>query len=203
MNILNLKPPAWKVARWLGFLLIVGVLLLTLRGSGQPARTALSPLNPGTPAAPALASGTADPVAAEEAALGRSLEAILGQIAGVGRVTVDVALASSDRRSYAIDTTTNRTTTTEKDQGGGARTTAQDSVQDKVVLARDSGGDNPVVVQVSRPEVRGVLVVAEGAASALVRAEIGQAVAAALAVPLYRVVVVPAKGGAQNVSAQG
>jgi stage III sporulation protein AG len=209
LRILNLKPPDWRKVRVLAVLLVAGVLMLTLRlpggggspGGPRPAAPAHAPAAAG-PAQPAPAQRAGavptDPVAAQEEEMDRSLEAILSRVAGAGEVRVAVSLAGGEERRFAADSTTSRTTTTEK---GGAtnRTTTQDSVQDRVVLAQrgSGGGDAPVTAQVLRPQVRGVLVVAGGAASPAVRAELSQAVAAAADVPLYRVVVLPAanRGG--------
>ena len=191
MKLLGLKPPDWKVARWLGALLILGLLLLSLRGVGQSPPAV--PASTGQVASPP-ASDAADPVAVEERSLSASLESVLSQIEGAGRVSVRVSLAAGNSRKYAADTTTDKTTTVEKDSGGGTRTTTQDNVQQKVDLANNA----PVTVQVSRPEVNGVLVVASGAGNAAVREELAQAAAAALGLPLYQVVVLPSAPVAGN-----
>lgn len=205
-KLLNLKAPDWKKVRVLGILLLAGILLLSLRlpGGGRGPSHLPAAASPATApphkATQPQAAVPADPVAAQEAAMDRSLARILSRVAGAGTVHVAVSLAGGEARRFAQDSTTSRTTTTERGgSGGGAtnRDTTQTSVQDQIVLARDgtAGGQAPVTAQILQPEVRGVLVVATGATSATVRAEISQAAAAAAGIPLYRVVVLPGREG--------
>jgi stage III sporulation protein AG len=182
VRLWNLKPADWRTAAWLGALLLAGVILLFAHPAGAPA--------PGTAAAPGGgASGataalpTGDPLRAEEAAMDADLERILGRIAGVGAVSVQVHLAYGPVTDFATDTQVS-------ESGGGAA--AQSSESDQVVLA---GSGAPAVRAVQAPQVDGVLVVAQGASDPRIALELTQAVEAATGAAAYAIVVLPGGGG--------
>jgi stage III sporulation protein AG len=137
-----------------------------------------------------------DIISLENVEAGR-LENILSQISGVGSVEVTVNLASTTGRDYAVNTTINNKTSQEKDQRGGNRSTTEISENGQLVLAHESQGSQeaPVVVKEVKPEVKGVVVVAEGAGDAVVRSELMKAVQVYLDIPLYKVIVLPKRGG--------
>jgi len=124
------------------------------------------------------------------------LERILSQVAGAGRVSVNVTLDGGPSYLYGENETVTEKKTDEKDRNGGTRLIDEVSrVVQMVILHQGSGGDKPVVVQVKRPQVTGVLVVADGAADSRVRARLIEAVSTLLDLPTYRVVVVPRSTG--------
>lgn len=88
------------------------------------------------------------------------LESILSQIAGAGGVHVMVVMENDGVRAAAQD---------------GTRTLMQ--------------GNAPFVTEEKAPEVRGVLVVAEGAASARVREALSEAVSALLGIDIHKIKV--------------
>ena len=59
------------------------------------------------------------------------------------------------------------------------------------VMQKDKGGEAPFVKSEISPKVRGVLVVADGAADNNVAANLKRAVCAALAVPIHKVEIMP------------
>lgn len=161
-------------------------LLILLNGASRP------PAAPGTAPAgvpPAAPNAAQETPAGLEAALAGELEAILSGVEGAGRVRVQVALDGGVERVFALDRTLNATTTEERDRSGGLRVITQNDAQDKVVAVQGGGGQEPLVRQVLRPKVRGVLVVAEGAGDPAVRDTLARAVQTALGVPLHQVTV--------------
>lgn len=210
MEFLRLKEPQRRVALYATAAVAAGVLLLLALGEmgrrSGPAGGVLTPgglPGSGAPAGAAEVAGASgggaeaapagDPVALMERDLALSLEQILAQVAGVGRVRVQVTLAGALERDYVSDRTVQRTTTQERDQAGGSRVVTQAEETDKVVAVQGGRGLEPVLHQLRRPEVRGVLVVAEGADDPLVEAGLARAVQAALDIPLHRVTVLPGK----------
>lgn len=124
--------------------------------------------------------------------LARELALILGHVEGVGRVEVEVTLDTGPVQVVEYDTRQEVEVLAEKDSGGGERQQTKETVERKVVLIRDGqGGEHPLVVKEIQPQVRGVLIVAEGAQQAVIRAELARAASRALGVPLYRVMVLP------------
>lgn len=202
-ELFRLKEPQRRVARY-GILTVAAGLLLFLllgemgRQAGPAAGGQAPEAVPGTgdrvwPGAGADAASAEDAVARLERELAGSLEKILGQVEGVGQVRVQVALAGALEREYVTDRTMQTTTTQERDPAGASRLVTQAEESGKVVAVQGGGGQEPVLRRMRRPEARGVLVVAEGAADPVVEAELARAVQTALDVPLYRVTILPGK----------
>lgn len=204
-------PLRGAASRWAAAALVLGlfglVLMTTARLLTPPAEGLLP--EPGAAAGYAGSSGTApapaeagatvgtaaaDPIRQAEAALEAKVRDALEQIDGAGRVAVIVTLDGTERLAYARETEQSRETTEERDSSGGTRKTTQESARDSVVLAQSGGASQPVLSQATMPEIKGVLVVAEGARNPAVRELIAHAVQVALGVPAYRIMVVPGKG---------
>jgi len=149
---------------------------------------------PGTPGAAALEEW--------QTALEVRLSSVLSRIAGAGRVTVWVTLAAGPELVPLSQETVHTTLTDERDAGGGTRTVRDEERTVQVVtdggtssaLGAGAGG-RPLLEQVLAPRVAGVLVIAEGAGDPRVRAQLAAAAAAALGLPVHRVVVLPAAAG--------
>jgi stage III sporulation protein AG len=126
--------------------------------------------------------------------LEEQLQGILEQIAGSGQVAVRVSLEASPLREYATNTRTTQHSVEERDQGGGSRITTDSSMDTELVMARNgqmNAEDNPVTIRESRPEVQGVVVVAQGANNPLVRARITRAVETLWGLAPHQVQVLP------------
>lgn len=174
---------------WLAGLAAVGVALLILSsinsGKTDGQQTGIQQ------AAPVPEQFTGG-MTAEEDQLGKKLCEMLKQVEGAGRVEVSVRLSGSTRSEYAVNATTGNKTTQEKDQSGGTRTTTEDSGSEQLVMNRSgSGGEQPVVEREVAPQIAGVLVVAEGAVDARVKAKIFAAAQVALGVEPQRILVLP------------
>jgi stage III sporulation protein AG len=194
----HLKAPEWRTAAGLGLLLAVGLLLLTAaRTPSGPGRTGPGTLLAGGAGAGgegSPAAGGPDPLAAEEAAMDRDLEAALRKVAGAGEVTVRVRLAAGPRTEYQTDTQETDSATSQTAADGAVQSTTQRSVSHQLPGGSGPGGGPPVVGE-QAPQVGSVLVVATGATSAVVRERLATAAAAATGAPLYAVTVLPAEGG--------
>ncbi|HEX2946434.1 MAG TPA: stage III sporulation protein AG [Clostridia bacterium] len=122
------------------------------------------------------------------------LRTLLSQMQGVGRVDVMITYSAEGEDIPAYDTNRKTSRTDEKDSEGGTRNTYEDE-SDNTLVYEDSpaGGKTPVILKRLGPEVKGVLVVAEGADSVTVRERIVSAVRVVLDIPAHRVEVIQRK----------
>ncbi|MGI1692218.1 stage III sporulation protein AG [Thermoanaerobacter uzonensis] len=126
--------------------------------------------------------------------LEKDLKNILSRIEGVGNVEVLITLNSDEEVVAAMDVVESSTTTNEKDSNGGIRETIQTESNNKVVISQDTSGQNtPIVLKRIMPEIRGVIVVADGAKDPRLRYELSSAVQTALGIPAYKVKVISSK----------
>lgn len=130
-----------------------------------------------------------DGLDAIELSLEQRLEKILSQIKGVGGVEVTVLLASGPKFDYAVNVSTIEKQVDEKDQSGGIRTTTEVTEDGQLVIVRSdrAGGEEPVVAQEYKPEIQGVLVVAEGADNIRVKANLLDAICTILDLEAHKV----------------
>ena len=121
-----------------------------------------------------------------EVAIEKKLMNMLSKMEGVGSVSVMVTINANAEKILAEDTSSSSQRTEEKDQAGGTRTT--DSVQqtNDVVL---QNGNTPYIVKEYAPEIRGVLILAEGAGDSMVKNQITEAVSKLLDVPVHKISV--------------
>ncbi|MDH7576218.1 MAG: stage III sporulation protein AG [Bacillota bacterium] len=180
------SPQLWRLLLLLG----AGIFLLVYAGSwihpqNTPARESSPPQKEEIVSEAGLAAAEKD--------LERRLEEILSAVAGAGQVQVTVTLAAGPEHVYAKNTSQEKRTIEEKDQAGGTRTTTEINEQGNLVLVQQvSGGkEEPVVIKATRPEIAGILVLAEGARNADLREKLVHAVVTVLAVPPHKVTVLP------------
>lgn len=125
-----------------------------------------------------------------EEKLEEELAGILSKIAGVGKVSVMITYESGKELVTQKDKSVTDKVTDEKDNAGGTRIINESSVSDKTVMVSQQGGSSePLIVKEINPEIRGVIVVAEGAWDSKVKRKISQAVQTVLDIPAYRVTV--------------
>jgi len=200
----NLKKPQLKKLNQLLILAAVGILLIMLAGvfsSKDPVEQGqkvpniqVNPLEQGK-SAPAD-TNLSDQVNTEENFLEAKLEDSLAGIEGAGKVEVTVRLAGTTQQEFAEEKTTTSKSNQERDERGGTRTTLEKNENGKPVIIRSSGsGDVPVIKHAVRPEIKGVLVVAEGAGNLETRELLTEAVTTLLDLPANKVRVVPRKTG--------
>ncbi|MCI5874218.1 MAG: stage III sporulation protein AG [Clostridiales bacterium] len=122
--------------------------------------------------------------------LEKKLEAVLGQMDGVGNV--EVMITVSDRGEYVVEKDTNSvgTITTEEDSAGGSRTVSENTVEEATIYVENGEETYPYIQKEKMPTVEGVVVVAEGGGNSLVVSNISESVKALLPVEAHRIKVV-------------
>jgi len=136
-----------------------------------------------------------DSLANLEAAMAANIERAVSAIKGVGKVQASVVLAAGPESLYAKNVQRSRTTQSEVSGSGEIRENATENETSQPVTGRFGTSESPLVERVQGAEVAGCLIVAEGASSSAIKAEIYRAVQTLLDIPLYRIQVVPMKGG--------
>ncbi len=122
--------------------------------------------------------------------LENDLSSILSKIQGAGRVSVMITLKGGTEIIPAKDESISDKVTNEKDTSGGTRIINEKTTDDKVVFTAAQGGNSkPLIIKEVNPEIKGVIVVAEGAKDSKVKLKISQAVQTVLDIPAYRVTV--------------
>lgn len=138
----------------------------------------------------ALASGdTVDELLEFE----KRLEKILSEIDGAGNVKVMVTWNSDGEVVHAYNETEESILREEND---GSRTTGrtdEKKLQKELAYMESGSGRVPVVIQKFMPEVKGVVVVADGAGNSRVCQDIINAVEALLGIPRHRIQVLKRK----------
>jgi len=142
---------------------------------------------------PAKTEGAQEDYLSEDLILEKRLEGILGQISGVGNVSVSVVFAEGPTREYAVNVSTTAKEIEEKDQSGGVRTTTERTENGEMVMVE--GRQQPVLVKESMPKIQGVLVVAQGAENPYVKEKLFKAVQTLLQVPAHRITIYSKNGG--------
>lgn len=114
------------------------------------------------------------------------LEAVLTNIKGAGKVQVMITYETGPELIPAmnVDTNINRTETS----GDGKESSTENRTEtSKPATVNESGGTAPIVLMEKQPVVRGVIVVAEGAANISVRLDLERAVQTVLDVPIQNI----------------
>lgn len=164
----------------------IGLLILgTFMTSTKPA--------PDGVALPPKTQSVETPSRSYEEILEGKLANKLSQIQGVGNVMVTVTLESGPQQEYAKNITRESRIIQEKDTTGGTRVTTETKENDQILVSRESGTERPVIAREMKPQIKGVLVVAEGAADSQIKAQLMRAVESALGIPLYKITVLPQK----------
>lgn len=101
---------------------------------------------------------------------------ILSKIKGVGKVDVSMYFATSEVRVPAEQSNTQVSTTEETDSNGGTRVNNSQTDSSTIVMQSESGQSNPVILQVNKPEITGIIVIAEGAGNEQIKYDIQTAV---------------------------
>lgn len=116
------------------------------------------------------------------------LSEILSLIQDSGRVSVMITLKSTSEIVPALDKTSSDKVTNENDTEGGTRIINETNTQDKIVFMNEQGGNSKaLVVKELNPEIKGVIIVAEGAKNPKVKLKLSEAVQTVLDIPAYRV----------------
>lgn len=114
------------------------------------------------------------------------LKNILKEIKGVGEVEVMVTYESSTEVVPASNVTKSNELTEEKDAQGGTRSTNHENMTQNVVTSQSN---KPMVIKEIKPQIRGVVIVAQGAGDIQVKTELIEAARTIFQIPAYRVMV--------------
>ena len=136
-----------------------------------------------TPAAATAAEPTSD-----RDALERRLSEVLSKIRGAGRVEV---LVTYETNGEIVTATVRQTDETVRDANGAGSSESSRSVREvtEPATVETGSGHTPIILYEKEPTVRGVIVVAEGAADFSVREKLQAAVHAATGIPIERIEV--------------
>ncbi|WP_246944588.1 stage III sporulation protein AG [Bacillus pinisoli] len=121
------------------------------------------------------------------------LKEILQSAVGVDEVDIMVNLDATESKVFEKNVTTQTQITDETDREGGKRKVEDTSTDEQLVIIRNGDTETPVTIKIKKPEVRGVLIVANGADNIQVKKNIIEAVTRVLDVPSHRVSVLPKK----------
>ncbi len=121
--------------------------------------------------------------------LEKSLKNILSKISGVGSVDVMVAYSNTIMQVPMYDTKENTTVVEESDKNGGVRKTKEVANEQSIIYEEKNSTKVPAIKQTIMPEVVGVIVVAEGAESQVVKENIKNAVEAVVNISAHRIQV--------------
>jgi stage III sporulation protein AG len=101
------------------------------------------------------------------------LESILRKVSGIGKVEVMITLKASEEQVPLKDTPTSQESLNEVDGEGGSRTNNSVQREETTVLVTDENGNSvPYIIQERKPEIEGVVVVAEGGDDARIEMDI-------------------------------
>lgn len=164
------KKPVKPLREWgkmekLTVLLVAGLLLVLFAWPNAE--------ESGEAALEETSAGTAAADLSYEEQLEQRLEAILSQVEGAGEVQVMVTLKDGGEKVLQENTSRTEKQVEETDSSGGVRRQTENSYDSDTLLSGGSDG-TPYVIQERVPEVEGVLVLADGADSATVKAQIAE-----------------------------
>lgn len=191
--------------KWM-LLLVCGLILLILSfpvgGRKEKGEEAGSPIvqgqllpedeeeGPDTRTAAGKISGTLeDEERRYEKEMEQRVKEILKNVDGVGEVDVMLTLKSSKEKVLHVDRDRSRSTTEEKDSAGGTRKSQTEEMKESSLTTGTSGAQEPVVEKELQPEIEGIIISAQGGGSALVKAEISEAMEALFGLPAHKIKV--------------
>ena len=99
----------------------------------------------------------------------KQLESVLSQVEGVGAVQVAVAMESTGKKQVEKDSPEDTSTSSEKGDSGTQRS-SQTVTTGETTVYEDTGdgGQTPYISSSTYPEIRGVIVVAQGGGNPLI-----------------------------------
>lgn len=184
------EKPLNNKTKWMMIAVVLGISFMFL--SDWQGKKEIETVLPGE-ASEAASEQTQPPPEDFEAAYEEDLKEALEQIAGVSNVSVVVTVEASEKKVLEKNTAVKAQETKEEDTKGGERTVRDQTQDEELVTVKKGDGEEPVVLEVKKPDIRGVLVVAEGAENIQVKKWIIESVTRALNVPSHRVAVMPRK----------
>ncbi len=120
----------------------------------------------------------------------KRLQEVLSQVEGVGKTEVMITYYSSGEKIVEKDIPLTDRTSDESDGQGGSSSSSQREAGEETVYEKNSdGSETPYVIQVTEPEIAGVLIVAEGGDNAVTVKNITEAVVALFGVEAHKIKV--------------
>lgn len=117
------------------------------------------------------------------------IKKMLSKVDGVGKVEVMVTLKGTSEKILVSENNYSENNIDETDSDGGVRKSEEKS-QSQSYLYSDSGnGSQPYVAQEIKPEVEGVIIIAQGGADSVVATNVTKAIEALLSVPVHKIQV--------------
>ncbi|MDO4531387.1 MAG: hypothetical protein Q4C06_05340 [Bacillota bacterium] len=162
------RPENKKMRQNILLLLFLGILLLALGRTG----------------AKTVQTAEESPQRAEagmEGEMEQRMAELLSAVEGAGRVDVMLTYRQTGEKTIARDL---------KEEADGTALRREDSV---VLLERERGGTEPLVLTEAYPVAEGVVILSQGADSPAVAAALHQAAAALLDVPAHKIAVLKMK----------
>ncbi len=161
-----------------------------IRGGGATDKAVFSQ----SPQAPSTDPTPETQFSSIERAYEKDIRRMVEQIVGVGIADVLVTVETTAQVHTDRNTSRTQQTTQERGKDGATRHIAQSSrTEQTVVQPQAGGGQMPVVQQLVRPQIRGVLIVAEGVEHKAVQKLVHDALARGLGIPAHRIAIIPAK----------
>ena len=129
-----------------------------------------------------------------EAELERRIRELLRSVDGVGEADVMVVLKSSEERVWHVDKSSTSSVTEESGaDSGSSRIIREEDQSESTVL--DGKSQSPVMEKEVKPELSGIIISADGGGSAVIRAEITEAMEALLGLPANKIKVMKRAAG--------
>jgi len=125
----------------------------------------------------------------------KRLEDFLEKIKGVGDADVLIYVDTSSKTVNASEIQRTEENTEENDSNGGKRVNSRlDEISEFKVIKDDDGNESLVHIYDEYPEIKGILISAEGADSNVIKETIIEAVACLYDIPVHKVSVVKKTG---------
>ena len=126
----------------------------------------------------------------EKTDMEKNIEEILAQIDGAGKVDLLVTYVSGREIVPYSDIKKSEGITDEKDSTGGTRKIDQSSYESEIAYEDNGTGEKkPIILKEVLPEVKGVVVVADGASDTLIKERLVNAVKVLLDIPIHKIQV--------------
>lgn len=124
----------------------------------------------------------------------KQLESVLSKVEGVGTVQVAVAMESTGKKQVEKDSPEDTSTSSEKGDSGTERT-SQTVTTGETTVYEDTGdgGQTPYISSSTYPEIRGVIVVAQGGGNPVIVQQIQEAVMALFHIEAHEIKVLKMK----------
>jgi stage III sporulation protein AG len=124
------------------------------------------------------------------ASLEKRLEGVLGKVEGIGSVEVMITLKGSKELVTLKDSPYTQESVNEVDGEGGSRLSSSIDKDDSTVIVNSGNGESmPYIIKEIEPEVAGVVVIAQGGDSGVIKTEITEAVQVLFNIPVHKIKV--------------